>query len=711
MDKFSYYINFYSKNTYVIFVIFVFLLLLINYFLSSNNTWRPSTETKDLRFYSWIVMVLFSILFIEQYYSSPKNVITNTIPLILLWISIKSDIADEYIWLTVVTFLAILTIWAIIGMSLYDEENGPNNEQNKISNIIKNIVSFFWTWRVLYSAMFIFILINYYWKNDISNTYTLILFVLWALLMTIDYSKLNLHNKIWQQYKNINNNNAIWEVFGVQSKKIFLVKLLKDSKNIKKFDIIKLNYSMQYADDMIFTGIVFDTYFLNKERRIKILQLSQEKNNINEKLEKNIVYKVIEKNEKRRLKGQLNIDWFVGIVSEWSTVGTIRFEYSKKDDDLDDLQEWDLLELKISEDKKLFYQVINWKTKKEILEAKNETWFIEWEAIQLWEWKQEKYCFEKFWRVPTINTPLFRASTTDIEVPDIEYPEYTLWVIPWTTLPSVINLDTAVSHHMALLWVTGSWKSVLAREIIKEISNDTKVFCIDFTGEYIEDLKALNPIPIIPQESMLELEEIIAEKTKSLDKSKILEYKKQIQSKLTDLIKEFIISDNSLSLFELPELSNTSFIIDFTQIFFEAIFNYAKQNKWQKICLVLEEAHTIIPETNFLWDLGDYGNTKALVSKMSQIALQGRKYWVWLMILGQRTANISKTVLTQCNTVICFQAFDDTSMWFLGNYVGKDLVQILPNLKPFHAVVTWKAIKSNLPMIINLYKEELDTKQ
>ncbi len=646
-------------------------------------------------------MVLFSILFIEQYYSSPKNVITNTIPLILLWISIKSDIVDEYVWWIAVIFLWMLTIWATIWMSLYDEEQSPNNTQNKISNIIKNIVNFFWTWRVLYSSMFIFILINYYWKNDISNTYTLILFVLWALLMTIDYSKLNLHNQIWQKYKNINN-DAIWEVFGVQSKKIFLVKLFKDRKSIKNFDIVKLNYSMKDTDGFIFTGIVFDTYFLNQERRAKVLQLWRESNNTSKILEKNIVYK-IEKTEEVTLSEDLNIDWFVGIVSEWSTVGVIRFEYSKKKDDL---QEWDLLELTVWE-KRLFYQVINWRTKKEILEAKNETWFIEWEAIQLWEWKQEKYCFEKFWRVPTINTPLFRASTTDIEVPDIEYPEYTLWVIPWTTLPSVINLDTAVSHHMALLWVTGSWKSVLAREIIKEISNDTKIFCIDFTGEYIEDLKALNPIPIIPQDKMLELEKIIAEKTKSSDKTKILEYKQQIQSKLTDLIKEFIISDNSLSLFELPELSNTSFIIDFTQIFFEAIFNYAKQNKWQKICLVLEEAHTIIPETNFLWDLGDYGNTKALVSKMSQIALQGRKYWVWLIIIAQRTANVSKTVLTQCNTVICFQAFDDTSMWFLGNYVGKDLVQILPNLKPFHAVVTWKAIKSNLPMIINLYREEI----
>jgi len=61
--------------------------------------------------------------------------------------------------------------------------------------------------------------------------------------------------------------------------------------------------------------------------------------------------------------------------------------------------------------------------------------------------------------------------------------------------------------------------------------------------------------------------------------------------------------------------------------------------------------------------------------------------------------------LTQCNTIICFQAFDETSFNFLSNYVGKNLVQTLPNLHQYHAIVTGKGIKSNIPMIINLERE------
>jgi hypothetical protein len=77
------------------------------------------------------------------------------------------------------------------------------------------------------------------------------------------------------------------------------------------------------------------------------------------------------------------------------------------------------------------------------------------------------------------------------------------------------------------------------------------------------------------------------------------------------------------------------------------------------------------------------------------------------MIIAQRTANVSKTVLTQCNTVICFQAFDETSFHFLGNYVGKDMVEALPNLKLYHAVVAGKALKSNMPMIVDLTRNSL----
>src|SRR5690606_8082373 len=115
-------------------------------------------------------------------------------------------------------------------------------------------------------------------------------------------------------------------------------------------------------------------------------------------------------------------------------------------------------------------------------------------AIQLGEWQDDLLSFQKFGWVPAINTPIFKADTSNISIKEYSYPDFTLGTIPYTQLPSVINLHQAISHHTALIGVTGSGKSFLARELINQLRSDTKIICIDFTGEWKkrEQLTSLN---------------------------------------------------------------------------------------------------------------------------------------------------------------------------------------------------------------------------
>lgn len=655
--SFLFKIYFLLHNRFVVFGLFLTGFVLTQYF--GYDTFLPSTETKDLWFYTGVFMVLFSILFIEPYFTSPKNVVTNTIPLLLVFLSIKVGFINQVFWWFAVVVLLTLTVVSIVAMALEDKDNSPNHWKNRVSNGIKSFVVVIGQGKVLYSSVFIYFLLTYY---SIQDFYTLALFVLWFFILCIDPK--SIHSKFLSGAKQ-KTDDQIGEIFGVQSKKIFLVKMFGDRKSIKKFDIVKFRYYMQDAGDLAITGIVFDTYLLNQEKWAKILQLGDVKKE-ESKLEKNIVYKISDEDECKRIVDELRVDKFVGVVIDGSSIGKIKFEYSKKKDDL---QEGDLLELRIDM-KRLFYQVVAGVTEKERLEARNETGFIEGEAIQLGEWQGDKLSFQKFGWVPAINTPLFRADTSDIPYPDFAYPKFKLGVIPRTSLPSVLDLGEAVSHHIALLGVTGSGKSHLANKMIQEILQDTKVVCIDFTGEWKKRFPAAK-FTMIGKDS--------------------------VEAHLGG-------TDQKLGIFELSTLSNISGTLNETQGLIEKVFHFAKQ-KYDagtpvKIALVLEEAHTITPETGFL--ANNSFEDKALVNKMSQIALQGRKYGVGLMIIGQRTANVSKTVLTQCNTVVCFQAFDETSFSFLGNYVGKDMVQALPNLPQFHAVVAGKAAKSNMPMIVDL---------
>ena len=698
MDKFKFYIT----NRFILLITSVILFVGIHFLFTGSIL--PDTSTKNIWFYSGLFMLFFSILFIEPYYSSPKNVITNSIPLLLVYVSVKESFTHDGLWLATISIIGLLLIVSIAAIAISSDNESPDSTRNKISDTLKNIAVFFGRGKIIYSFVFISVLILYKTEilTEVSDTYLFTMIILWGVVLIIDSQ--SLHNSFRREKKQLHS-NAIGEIFGVQSKKIFLAKLFEDKgKSIRKFDIVKFKYSMQDSDEYAIAGIVFDTYLLNQEKWVKVLQLGAAEKQLTN-YGKNIVYKVTEKEEVQGLTKTLNVENFVGVVIEKSTIGIIKFEYSKK---TDDIQEGDLLELKIG-NRRLFYQVISGSTEYEKLESKNETGFIEGEAIQLGEWQNDLLSFQKFGWVPAINTPIFKADTSNFQVQEYSYPDFKLGTIPNTQLPSVINLHEAVSHHLALLGVTGSGKSFLAREVITSLMTDTNVICIDFTGEYKKDLEALNPAELIKVDGLDALEENFAEKhRKALNRQpdEELKLKKQIQGKLDEYVKQFIEGENNLGLFELPALSNTSFIIEFTQFFIESVFNYAKSNEGSRICLVLEEAHTIVPETNFLGDLGDYGSTKALVNKMSQIALQGRKYGVGLMVIAQRTANVSKTVLTQCNSIVCFQAFDETSFTFLGNYIGKDLVQALPNLKRYHAIVTGKAIRSNLPMIVNLERNE-----
>jgi hypothetical protein len=691
-------ILYFIKNRFILFGLF-FVIFIISFYLYSGSFF-PSTETKDLWFYSGIFMVLFSILFIEPYYTSPKNVITNAIPLLLVFLAIKTSFDNQAFWWAAIITLILLILSSIFALTIEDKNKSLEHWKNKTSIKIKDIVVIIGQGKVLYSSVFIYFLLTY---HSIQDFYTVVLFILWFFVVTIDPKKI--HGSFSSPHKN-KKKEQIGEIFGVQSKKVFLARIYDDIKNVNKFDIVKFKYSLQDADSNTIIGIVFDVYFLSREKWAKIIQL-KEREESSDMLEENIIYKIFNKETIRDVGKEIRMNDFVGIVVDNSNIGKIKFEYSKKEDDL---QDEELLELKVGLST-IYYQVVAGTTKKEKLEEKNETGFIEGEALQLGEWKNEDLFFQKFGWVPAIGTPIFKANTSDIAPTEFSLPDYKLGVIPNTKLPSIINLDKAISHHMALIGITGSGKSFLAREIINQIKIDTKVICIDFNKEFVSTLTP-PPANIISDMKAQEISEKIDWINNELDKFSNQQDKAQIAQKKTEIktaLKEEIesfLNDSTcnIKIFELPDVSNTTGIFDYTKYFFRVLFEIAKEKQIAgnpaKICVVLEEAHTIIPEWNFSGS-GDK-TSQGLVNSIGQITLQGRKYGIGFLVIAQRTANVSKTVLTQCNTVICFRAFDETSFSFLGNYVGKDMIQVLPNLKQYHAVVAGKAVKSNIPMIIDL---------
>jgi DNA helicase HerA-like ATPase len=169
-----------------------------------------------------------------------------------------------------------------------------------------------------------------------------------------------------------------------------------------------------------------------------------------------------------------------------------------------------------------------------------------------------------------------------------------------------------------------------------------------------------------------------------------------------------------VGLIQLEEISNTQATLFITELFMTCLLHFAKENKeCPRVLIVVEEAHTVMPEPTTM-GLGDF-SSRGLVAKIAQIALQGRKYGVGLLVIAQRTATVSKSVLTQCNTVISFTCFDDTSLGFLKNIFGAAHTELIPNLPPLSAVIFGKGVRSERPIIVkipfNKEKSEVSFKQ
>src|SRR3990167_3136906 len=144
---------------------------------------------------------------------------------------------------------------------------------------------------------------------------------------------------------------------------------------------------------------------------------------------------------------------------------------------------------------------------------------------------------------------------------------------------------------------------------------------------------------------------------------------------------------------------NTKATLKATELYLSSIMDWARKNRRaRRILIVLEEAHTIIPET--IGSGFDY-DTQWVVGRISQIALQGRKYGVGLLVISQRTALVSKSILSQCNTYITFSLMDKTSLDYLSNVFSTEHVKRIPNLRFLEAMVYGKAIRSERPVLIH----------
>ncbi|MCP5183594.1 MAG: ATP-binding protein [Pseudomonadales bacterium] len=682
-----------SKGQRITVFIASMLLLLGVYVVFHSPTSR--LEEHGVVIFSSLVMLSFITLLAEHFFTRPTDVVASTLSVLLLLSPIRALLSETGVWYWVLwSYSAALLVISLLSLFLLDANRSPTSWQNRTSHSLFKLATTAGSGRLIWFSVFFVTTLFYV---DSQSPLFVALLAYSALLLVIEPSKALRLFALRSREKT----NAVGELFSVQAGNSFLARTYPDAPVVNRFDVIGFSAKAVEGGEWK-TGLVLDAYQLNQQRWLRILisarfQELHNKTTRPNSIDDAAVYLLNPTAEIGILRA------LVGIVCEGSDIQKLRFEYAFQVP----IEEGELVEV-YARGVPVLYQVVEGITGIEKLESRDEAGTIVGEAVQLGIWNTTTRSFDRFGWVPLINSPVMKASP--IEVPEPLPNEYQIGVIPGTSFPVFANLTAAVTHHLAILGVTGSGKSVFARNLLRQIADEgTKIICVDFTSEYglkLADLVSGTLIDGTSGEALFSAIDVIGDELDKFanqrNKKVIADGEKALSDGFKDAISSFVADDRKAVLFELPDVTNSTGILEYTKWFFKSLFQLAREGKFsgRNICVVLEEAHTVVPEWNFLGV--DDKRSSTVVNSISQIALQGRKYGVGFMVIAQRTANVSKTVLTQCNSVIAFQQFDRTSADFLANHMSSDYLASLTRLKSRHAIAVGKAFSSGTPMIFEV---------
>lgn len=417
----------------------------------------------------------------------------------------------------------------------------------------------------------------------------------------------------------------------------------------------------------------------------------------------------VEQAEVEKIAALRWIERLCGIVDSDTTLEYMQFEV------IDDkgLSEGCLVEARIGEERRVIYQVIEGLTREEVVQQKNKYGYARARARKIGAWSTDKSKFVPIPWLPKMNAPVFLLGAEEHQ------PQATcIGHFPNTYYGVRLDVTSAVSHNTAILGILGVGKSYLAIELVERmIADGVKVLCLDLTNQYESMLTDfLDPL----YEAAKREELVEAGKGGEPHEHRVLggsrhKFKKAVVQQLRHFLSAEddhylrIVNPAQFRVTKQPSFMNKegkAELMPLTACEITAIFSDAALLICQemgmtdsaRLCLIYEEAHSLVPEWNSVAQEGDRHAT----ATSARAILQGRKFGLGCLLITQRTANVTKTILNQCNTIFAMRTFDDTGKDFLGNYIGSDYASVLPSLQPRHAVIFGKASSCENPVLVRL---------
>lgn len=334
-------------------------------------------------------------------------------------------------------------------------------------------------------------------------------------------------------------------------------------------------------------------------------------------------------------------------------------------------------------------------------------------ARKLGTWDPERTVFEPTDWLPSPGSEVRLLASSE----DAAFSPDAIGHVPGTTYGIRIDPDAAVTHNTAILGVLGVGKTHLAWELVRRLLvHGTKVVVLDITGQYsvhLADVCSPTTQAAIENEldSMTSANYANTE-VRDGEAGNVSEFRAALHGLLADFVagdeRLLILNPNRFRVSRMegkPYQKHANYLgtltmVHVTQMVTESLLELVRDAFTDKarMCVVLEEAHSLIPE----WKSTVVDTEGTAVNGTARAVLQGRKYGLGCVVVTQRTANVTKSILNQCNTVFALRTYDATGMGFLENYIGGAHARLLATLPERTAVVFGRASSCNAPIIVRL---------
>jgi len=705
-----------------------FLILYLGLLFLANRiafgSWIPTTDEKSLWFGAGVLSLLLSSFLVTPYFERPANHIASAVAAFVTcwlafdWLSLEG--AESYIAGAVLVYLFLIGILSTCALLLQSRREGP---WLRVGITAKELSDLLGNDRMLFSIVIISA-VGLFHRESALQVLTILSALIFIVLLRPETHFVAFLNKVSGIWRSTELLGIAGEIAGFDEPGIVLIR--QPAKNAKFGDYLLINdrgTRPQLSQVLGYFGR--DSGML---LRAKLLDLPKEAQETVELFAKTIptgsAAKILPEGSLKNVLDEetytQRVEELVGLVAENTSINKLYVEVIQETG----VSEGTILEASIK-GTSVLYQITDGLTREETVFQLNTRSFSRAEARKIGCWNSARGSFQLVKWIPAMHSPVFQSIG-----PSKALDETAIGCLPSTNYPIKIkNIHELVTHNTAILGILGVGKSFLAVELLERMFTEgIKVVCLDLTNQYAHELvdfydaegeaKCIEKIRLAADKDRDNVEDsrskggsfenlvaavhedlasFLSEKSEA--KLKIYNPAQLNASIQAGDIRNKKIGSGRDDWAQVAAFRETT-PAEITRIVTESCLALCQDQMRDtaKVCLVFEEAHSLVPEFNNLTiDLD-----KHAVAGTARAILQGRKYGMGCLLISQRTANVTKTILNQCNTILAFRTFDDTGMSFLENYLGPDYAHVLPSLEERHVVFFGKASSCENPVLMRV---------